>query len=246
MDMVKATTISAWGKAAGTHLAIVGLSLFLSLLVIQRVGLMPGEAIDGMVCGFLIFHGLAALVGTVIRKVSLLSCILVFSIAFFPGGAVSVQLIHEAIYLKFHAPYDRFRDHLASPVPDSVSNLHFVPLDEQIHPDLMLEFDIAPKDMDAILESLNLKQVDPAKMLNPKDFFQHLFYMPVEGVYHVFQGTDEFGEVLTIKTNELHSHAVFRMESSDFYHDRGWENGNPTIIRMDEEDLERLKRKYSK
>ena len=83
-------------------------------------------------------------------------------------------------------------------------------------------------------------------MLNPKDFFQYDYYMPVAGGYHVFQGKDKYDEVLTIKVNESHDHAIFRKESASFYRDRMWEHGNPTGMRMDNDALLSLKRKRDK
>ncbi len=245
MTEAKANTALTWARAAGTHLALVALSLFFSYLLIRRVGLMPGEVLDFIACVYLASHVIAAVVGLLFRRASVRSCALVFAIAFFPGCVDGVSEIQKAIHLNYFAPYDRFRENVASPVPNSVSNLRFLPLDEQIRPDGMFEFDIDPVDLDTILANLKLKRVDPTKMLNPKDYFQYPFYLPVGGAYHVFQGTDRFDEVLTIKANESHTHAVFRRESSGFYRDRGWENGNPTIVRMEEEALERLKRKYS-
>jgi hypothetical protein len=57
---------------------------------------------------------------------------------------------------------------------------------------------------------------------------------------------DWLGEVLTVKTNETHSHAVFRRESSGFYRDRSWVTRPAIQDRMDEEALERLKRRSGK
>jgi hypothetical protein len=238
--------IAAWGKAAAIHLSLVALSFYLSFIVIQHVGLMPGEVLDCMACGFLLFHAVAAVVGVLFRRASIVSCVIVFLIAFFPGGLTGIQEFQKARYLRLHAPYDRFRDNLASPVPKSVANLHFLPLDEVIRPDLMFEFDIATEDMDAILTNLRFEHVDPAHMLNPKDYFQYAFYTPIAGPFQIFQGKDKFDEVLTIKTNESHSHAIFRKESFNFYRNRRWESGNSTVLRIEHEALERLKSRHGK
>ena len=237
---------STWAKAAGFHLCAVGLSFVLSFMVLLWIDPFPGQVIDAMVFGVLLTHVVAVIVGLLIPKVSKVSCVIVFGIAFSSTGCFGVEAIQKRLYLRYYAAYDRFQDNLASPVPKSVSNLRFIWSGESIHPDLMFQFDIDPADMDAILKTLKLERVVPNRMLNPKDFFQYPYYIPIEGKYHLFQGKDKFDEVLTIKTNESHSHAIFRKESSSIYRDRRWESGNPTILRIENEALERLKRLHSK
>ena len=63
----------------------------------------------------------------------------------------------------------------------------------------MLRFDVAPADLNTILEKLKLERVDAKSMLNPKDFFQYPYYLPLDGKYQIYQGKDQWGEVLTIK-----------------------------------------------
>jgi hypothetical protein len=153
-----------------------------------------------------------------------------------------VSQIQEHLSPEYQVPFDRFRDNLVSPVPKSVANLRFVALNEQIRPDLMLQFDIDRADLDAILQEVGLKPVAPDTMLNPNDCFRFAYYMPIEGDYHLFQGKDKVGEVLTVKTSESHSHAIFRRETSQFYRDRGWENGR--LCERDEESLEKIRKNY--
>ena len=246
MNEATANTASTWAKAAGIHLIVVALSFVLSFMLLRRVGLMPGEVLECMAIGFLLFYAVVAFVATLIRKASVPSCIIVFAIAFIPGGCLGIGEIQKGIQYRYYLPYDRFRDNLLSPVPKSVANLRFVSWEEGISSNLMFQFDIDPADLDAILMNLNMKRVERANMRNPKDFFQHSFYMPIEGDYHLFQGADKYDDVLTIKTNESHTHAIFRKESASFYRDRMWENGNPTIIQMDNEALDQLRRKNAK
>jgi hypothetical protein len=236
------------GKAASTHLAVVGLSFLLSFVVVPSFVPFDPEGAAGVAAALavLVGHAVALAVGLLIPKRSIASCALVFCIAFFFTAYFGVGAYNRWRYHKYHAPYDRFRDYLASPVPQSVSNLRFVPFEDSITPDLMFQFDIDPADMDAILKNLKLEQVDPHKMLNPKDFFQYPYYLPIEGGYHFFQGKDKSGNVLTIKTNELHSHAIFRQEWSRMYDEREWDSPNPNIRQMNEEHLERLQRRYGK
>ena len=243
----KGSVILRWARASIVHLVLVGLSFVISFMLLRRVGLMPGEVLECMAFGFLLFYAVAAVVALLIPRASILSCCIVFALAFLPtGGCLGLQEIRKEINHRYYLPYDRFADHLASPVPKSVSNLRFVSMEEGVGTDLMFQFDIDPADLDFIMKNLNMKQVDPNNMLNPKDFFQYPYYMPIEGGYHLFQGKDKYEEVLTIKTNESHSHAVFRIESSSTYRDRRWETGNPLILQMDNEALERLKQKHEK
>jgi hypothetical protein len=206
-----------WAKAARVHLSVVGLSFVLSFIVLRWVDPFPGQAIDVIVSAVLLTHAVAVIISSLIPKVSKVSCVIVFGIAFSSAGCLGVGAIQKARYLRYYAAYDGFQDNLASPVPKSVSNLRFVWLEEGISSDLMLQFDIDPADMDTILKTLKLERVEPDRMLNPKDVFQHPNYMPIDGKYHLFQGKDKFDEVLTIKTNEPHSHAIFRKESSSIY-----------------------------
>lgn len=229
--------------SAGVHLAVVGVSFVLSFLIFQGVGLMPGEAIECMALGLLVTHLAAAITGVFVRRVTVWSCLILFAFAFFPAGWEGVNRVRKAAHLHYQAPYDRFRDHLASPVPESVSGLHFVPLEDAIHPDLMFRFDIAPADLDAIIQRLNLKRGTADQLLNPQDFFHFPYYLPLGDDFHLFQGTGRYEEVLTIKTNDSHTRAVFRMESSSYYRDRMWENGSEVQKRMDRDALDRAWRK---
>src|SRR5882672_3394351 len=115
MAEAKGNVISTWAKAAGVHLALVGLSFVLSFMLMQRVGLMPGEVLECMAIGFLLIHAVAAVVGLLIPRVSRVSCLIVFAIAFLPfGGCIGIQEVQKEINHRYYLPYDRFRDNLAS------------------------------------------------------------------------------------------------------------------------------------
>jgi hypothetical protein len=238
-----ATTPSR-ANAICLHVGLVALSFVLSIGILSGVGLMRGEALDCLAIGTLVIHGAATVVALFLRRATLASCAMIFGIAFLPAGCEVIARVRQSYRMRYVLPGDRFRDHLASPVPASVSGLRFVPLEEQIRPDLMFRFDIAPDDLDALIAKLALKRVEPDSLWNPRDFFRHPHYFPLEGPYHLFQGTDRYGEVLTIKTNAEHSHAIFRKESSGFYRDRSWEGGNPTLRQMEDEALAAMKVKF--
>src|SRR5262249_36757160 len=150
-------------------------------------------------------HVLAALVALVVPRLDKKSCTIVFAIGFLAPVSFGVPALKKAAYLRCSAVYDRFRENLASPIPRSVSSLRFVPLEESIRPDLMFRFDVDPPDLDALLEVLKLDRIEPESLPNPRDFFRHAYYLPVEGNYQLFQGKDKSGDILTIKTNEGHS-----------------------------------------
>src|SRR5262245_49196182 len=169
--------VASWRQAVAIHLCLVVVSFVITLSLAKGVPLMPGEALEFMACVVLVFHAVAAVVGFVFRKVSVLSCAVVFGLAFLPGGCEGVSQVRRAYNMAYVLPFDRFQDHLG-PVPASVNNLHFVPLEESITPNLMFQFDIAASDLDDKLKQLNMSRVDPNAMRNPKDFFQHSFYMP--------------------------------------------------------------------
>jgi len=244
--MGQATIGRSFVKRAGIHLSVVALSFILSVMALLWIQPFPGHVIDFMVSRILWAHALAAIAGVLIPKVTRISCAIVFVIAFAWTGLFGIGAIRGAIYVRYYAVFDRFRDHLADPLPKSVSNLRFVPLAKQIKPDLAFQFDIAPADWDAILEKLKLERVEADAMLNPKDFFQYPYYLPLAGEYQLFQGKDKFGDVLTIKTDESHSHVIFRSELSIAYESRRPEKITPHILHWDDEDLKRMKRAYGK
>ena len=238
---------STWGRAVGVHLGIVGLSFVFSILLLPQIVPFDPEGAGAMaaVFGVLLGHGVAAVVSLLWPKISIKSCGIVFCIAFFFTGCFSVEAIQRWRYLHYQAAYDRFRDHVASPIPKSVSNLRFVGLEDGISTDLMFRFDIAPEDLDAILTNLRMARVDPKTLPNPKDFFQHPYYLPIDDEdFELYQGKDRHEEMLTIKTNKSHTHAIFRKESSGIYRDRRWENLPEIQIKMDNEALLKLKRRH--
>src|SRR4051794_15279447 len=97
MNEAKANTASTWAKAAGVHLAVVALCFVLSFMLLRRVGLMPGEVLESMAIVFLLYYAVVAVVTTLIRKVSVLSCVVVFAIAFVPGGCLGIEEIQKDI-----------------------------------------------------------------------------------------------------------------------------------------------------
>lgn len=196
--------------AVGTHLGLVGLSFVVSMGVLSGVGLMPGEAIECGVIGTLFIHGAAAVGALVPRRATVASCVILFGVPFLPAGCEMGSGVHRAYQRRYVLPADRFRDHLASAVPPSVTGLRFVPLAESRRPDLMFRFDIAPADLDDILAQRGFKRVSPGELPRQDDLFRDPGYLPLGGDDQTFQAQDKWGTVMVIKTNAAHTHAIFR------------------------------------
>ena len=197
-------------RAVGIHLGLVGLSFVLSLAALSGVGLMPGEAIECAAIGMLLIHGASAVVALLPRRATLASGVIIFCVPFLPAGCEMTARVRESYRMRYVLPGDRFRDHLASPVPASVANLRFVPLSESRRPDLMFRFDIAPADLDDILARRGFKRVSPAELLRHDDLFRDPAYLPLGEGDQLFQAQDQWGTVMVIKTNGAHTHAIFR------------------------------------
>lgn len=199
-------------KAICGHLGVIGFSFILSFVIFTHADLFSpgGEAIDAAAFGILLTHIFALVVSLFIPRLSFVSCVIVFSISFSLPAVMGIENYQRWHYRRYQAVYDRFRDNLVSPIPASVTNLRFVKLEEQIRPDLAFRFDIDVDDLDELFKRLQLVKVAPKDMLDPKDPFQRPYYMPLEGEWEVFQGKDRYDEVLTIKTNKAHTHAIFR------------------------------------
>ena len=208
-----------WTQAVGGHWAVVFCSFVLSMIIIPAtMSLLDGEAIDAVIMMIIANHLLAGVVSLFIPRLSKSSCAAIFSLSFLCAGCSMASAVRKKIEYHYYLPYDRFRDQLADPVPGSVSNLRFLTREEEIGTGLAFRFDIAPEDLDEIITRLKMRRVDPEDMLNPFDFFQHPYYIPLEGDYHLYQArVDSKGDVLTLKVNATHSHAIFRREWADFY-----------------------------
>ncbi|MBX9627851.1 MAG: hypothetical protein K2X82_28895 [Gemmataceae bacterium] len=175
------------------------MSFVLSLAVLSGIGLVPGEVIECAAIGTLIIHGAAAIVALYPRRATRVSCLIIFCVPFLPAGCEMVFRARRAYEWRYVLPADRFRDNLASPVPASVSNLRFVPLDESKRPDLMLRFDIAPADLDEILARQGFRRVSLDELLRHDDLFRDPSYLPIDGDDELFQARVAWGTVAVIK-----------------------------------------------
>jgi hypothetical protein len=229
------------------HLPGLACSFVGSLLIIWLwdpfAGMGTGMLIVTLLGAVAVSHLAACIAGLFLLNVSWRRHVIVLSVALLPALLFSLIQLRDAYYLRYQAVFDRFRDELANPIPSSVRNLRFNPLSETINANLSFRFDIDPKDLGDILSSRHLQPVDSDSLLCPQDYFKYPYYLPVRGRFVLYQGRDKDGDVLTLKITEARDHAVFRKESEAYYKYHYW-NSNPTLVKMGQDDLERLKGKW--
>jgi hypothetical protein len=227
-------------RIAVSHIAIVLISFFTSFGLIFYLNPFPGNVIEAWAVFVLITHILAGVVAVLLPVFTKGSCVLVFAIGFLAPSYCINTTIRDRRYLQADAVADRFSETFGAPIPSSVSSLRFVPLEDKIEPNLMFQFDVSPEDFDSLLAKLNLDSISHDSLANRRDFFRHVFYMPMGEDYRLFQGRNRDGNVITIKTNARRSQAVVRVESARLYEDR--ERGsNSYLIRIENEALEALR-----
>jgi hypothetical protein len=232
--------------AISGHLAVLAVSFVLSLAVFSGSRLMNpgGKALDAAFIAILFTHAVALAICLFVPRITKLSSVVIFLIAFSFSGCLLVDRIRDWHYLRFQAPYDRFRDWIVPTIPKSVVNLRFVGMDEGVRLDPMLQFDIDPADLELLLQDLKLKRVSLDELLDPKDLFKRSYYMTMAGNCEMYQGRGKYENVLTIKTNKAHSHAIFRSQSPRYYEEHQWEGGNPDLRQLEDEALSKLKARF--
>ncbi len=188
-------------------------------------------------------HVFALVVSVAFPKLNWCTVAAIVAICVAPALFFAAHAITDNIHLRYFAVWDRFRDTLADPIPSSVKGLRFTTLEETINPDLGFRFDIDPDDLRAIIQAKKLKNKDPDELKCPRDFFKHPYYLPLPGKYVLYQGPDQYGDILTLKVNEEHTHAIFRKESEGYYRYRYWE-GPPVDLKQTALKLERMRKEY--
>jgi hypothetical protein len=225
-DVQEAVEVSAAGVRFG-HLGVVAGCFFISFFITGAscpfAGPSTPDALFFMLGIVLVVHLIVAVVSLVISRFTLISALLVSLICLAPSLFFAVIAIREDIYDRHYLVYDRVRDQLVDPVPESVKNASFVTLDEMIFTHLCFRFDIAPEDLRRIIKAKGLKLTKPEDLKCPADFFLYPYYIPVEGPYVLYQATIEYDQVITLKVNQAHTHAIFRRQGSRFYEERPWE-----------------------
>jgi hypothetical protein len=230
------------------YISLVG-GLFVASVGIIAVlcpfaGPSTGDLLLFMLGGILASHLLAGFVSLFLRTFRWTSALLIGLICLLPAACYAGLALKSHIYLQHYAAWDRFRDQLANPVPKSVTNLRFNTVEEEINGDLSFRFNIAPTDLQEIIRQKGFKLVQPDAMKCPKDYFKYPYYLPVRGPYVLYQGVDHDGNVSTLKVNEAQDQVIFREESSAYYEGRYWETVDPTLVKMGQDDLARLKKEW--
>lgn len=165
---------------------------------------MPGEAIVFAACCSCVFHLIAIIFGFTFRRVTKSSCAVVFCISFFPGLIGLIQNISIDLRLRYFAPRERFKENLASQIPDSVKNLRFV--HKEYLNALVFEFDIDPQAFDVIIERNKFARVDHTKIVNINQY-----YIPKGEEFEMYQATGPQGKK-TLITNVSHNHVIFHLQ----------------------------------
>jgi hypothetical protein len=182
--------------------------------------------------GISISHVVAGGFGCFLLKPTWRRVVLVTSIAMFPASFFSLQQSRDAWYIRHEAVYDRFRDNLVTPIPASVSDLHFVPLEEEHETHLMFRFTIAPEDLNRIIRSRHFVEIDRTQFRRPDDLFTHADYLPLTEPATLYVLNDiaagypdkGIGEGYTLKVSADRRHVIFRRESAAYYLYRYWES----------------------
>lgn len=218
------------------HIPWLLFSFFASILVILLwdpfAGMGTGILVAMLLGGIAISHVVAAGFGCFLFKPTWRRVVLVTLIAMFPAILFSIQQIRNAWYLRYEAVYDRFRDNLVTPIPVSVSDLHFVPLQEEHETHLMFGFTIAPDDLDRIIRSRHFVEIDRTQFRRPNDLFTHVEYLPLAepATFYVLNDVAAgypdkgIGEGYTLKVSADRRYAIFRRESAAYYLYRYWES----------------------
>jgi hypothetical protein len=194
-------------------------------------GMGTGDLVVLLLGSVVLAHILAAVTGALLLERSWKRIAIVLCIAMFPALLYSVDMARDAWYLRFAAVYDRFRDELANPIPGSVSNLEFVPLEEAHELHLMFRFTIAPEELDGIIHAKGFRRIEAAEFRRPDDLFTHPQYLPLPGpvTFYIINDIQAgyadkgIGEGYTLKVSGDRRQVVFRRESAAYYLYRYWD-----------------------
>lgn len=208
------------------HIICCGLISFLLLpWIIPFAGPSTGYVIRGVLLSMVVTHAIGLGIGLYYVRITFVSSLIVCTACLMPVGVLAYGSVQDHIYLKYYAASDRFRDELLDPIPVSVNNLSFVPLEQSIETHLMLRFEIDPTDLDRIIHTYGYKEVE-GEFRRPDDYFTCENYLPLEGKARFYQAIDEGDEGYTLKVSGDRRTVIFRRESASYYHYRYWENGH--------------------
>ncbi len=197
-------------------------SIIITMLSCPFAGPSTGEAVL-IIHGFVFLsHAFAAILSLHVPKVTRKSIILIGLICLAPALFFTGYAIKEGVYHHLYGARDRFHDYLGDPVPSGVGNLKFLSFEEAVKSHLAFRFDIDPGSLKEIITAKGFNKTKAADLKCPSDLFKDPEYLPLAGEYVFYQGVDEYGNVLSLKVNKAHTHAIFRCEDAEFYISKEW------------------------
>ena len=222
------------------HIPILLVCVVVSVILLGSLDLFmgpdTGDAILVILGGIAVAHLIAFVTGFFLPRRKLLSHIILIGIALVPIGFLCAMSMKATHYLKHEAVYDRCRDSLLDPIPDSVTDLEFVDLDESGDTHLMFRFNIDPQDLDALIEQRGFRRIEAKEFRSPLDRFRDPDYLSLGlGSTATFYAIEDnemgypepgWGEGLTLKVNAERNRVIFRRESAIYYRNRSWESNN--------------------
>lgn len=220
------------------HVPTLLASFVASLIGLKSLNLFmgpdTGDAIGLILVGLLGMHFLAFLIGLFLPPRMVSNHLALVATAILPIGLLAAASIKESRYLKNEAVFDRFRDSLHNPIPESVRELKFIDYEESKDTHLSFRFRINPADLDRIIEHRGFQQITPDQFRNPTDHFRDMAYLPMDGpvtFYTIEENKGGYpepgwGEGYTLKVNGTRDAVIFRRESAMFYRNRSWESRN--------------------
>ncbi|BDS07495.1 hypothetical protein NT6N_25350 [Oceaniferula spumae] len=220
------------------HLPTLIITMVLSVISLGSLDLFMGpDTGDGIVMilgGILIVHMFAFAVGFILPRRKIFSYIVLVCLALTPIGFLIADGIKQAHYLKYEAVYDRFREMLIDPIPESVTDLEFVDDDASEDFHLKFRFQIDPSDLDQIIEKRGFERITPDQFRDPTDAFRDPSYLPMDSPVTFYTIEDNvggypepsWGDGYTLKVNAGRNSVIFRRESAQHYRYRYWESNN--------------------
>jgi len=190
-----------------------------------------GDAVLALLGMFVVFHVAAFNIGLCMPRPNRYRLPAVVLVALSPIGVLYVDSFYDTIVRAPRRPYERFCDYLVSPIPSSVSDLEFVPVEEKHSTHLMLRFSISSNDLDSIIKQLGFVLTSPADFRCPVDEFKNPKYLPLPGpaAFYTYEDHERgypepgWGAGHTLKVSSDRTQAIYRTETAQFYRYRSWE-----------------------
>ena len=210
------------------------ISLFAAPAVLWFAGMGTGILVAIFLISLAVTHIIAFVIGLAVRKNTWRTIVLLCGIALLPPIYFGAIKLHDAWYVRFRAVYDRFRDNLANPIPNSVSHLEFVSSKEAFTSALFFRFDIAPDDLDKIIRVKGFRKIGVNEFARKDDLFTFQKYLPLSEPTSFYIHEDDYsGNVDILKVSSEKEKVIFRQQAFIFYTNEDW--GNNLLIKKEEQ-----------